>query len=192
MCDPGLEAARTTLGAPQEAWLSNRLTTSPATWNTVSSTTLFSPFEMQHAGDTYHYQSSWDYYPENRKRVLADMAQTANPVMLSADIHSNWAIDIKADPNDPESRTIGSELLATSLSSGWPPPLDGPMKDNVANNPHVHHYDGSERGYLLHDVTRDRWLTDMRVVDNVQDLDTPVRSQAKFAVIAGTPGVQRA
>ena len=191
-CEPGLEAARTTLGAPQEAWLSSRLTNSRAIWNAVSSTVLFSPFAMQHNGDTYHYESSWDYYPENRKRVLADMAQTSNPVMLSADIHSNWAIDIKADPTNPESQTIGTEMLATSLASGWPPPLDDPMKNNLSQNPHVHHYDGSERGYLLHEVTSKQWLTDMRVLDDVQDMNTKARSQATFAVEAGKPGVQRA
>jgi alkaline phosphatase D len=191
-CEPGLEAARTTLGAAQEAWLSQRLTKSPATWNAVSSTVLFSPFAMMRNGEAWHYESSWDYYPENRKRVLADMGRTANPVMLTSDIHSNWAIDIEADPANPESQTIGSEFLATSIASGWPPPLDTPMKAAMPDNPHVHHYDGSERGYLMHDITADRWLTDMRVVDNVQDMDTKVRSQAKFAVEAGRPGVQRA
>ena len=191
-CDPGLEAARTTLGAAQEAWLSARMTSSQATWNAISSTVLFSPFQMLRNGDVFHYESSWDYYPENRRRVLADMAQTANPVMLTSDIHSNWAIDIKADPENPESQTIGSEFLATSINSGWPPPLDAPMAENMANNPHVHHYDGSERGYLLHDITAERWLTDMRVVTDVQDMETDMRSQAQFVVEAGTPGVQRA
>ena len=191
-CEPGLEAARTTLGAPQEAWLSQRLTGSSATWNAVSSTVLFSPFAMMRNGEAWHYESSWDYYPENRKRVLADMARAANPVMLTSDIHSNWAIDIKADPANADSQTIGSEFLATSIASGWPPPLDNPMKAAMADNPHVHHYDGSERGYLLHDITAERWLTDMRVVDNVQDMNTKARSQAKFAVEAGKPGVQRA
>ena len=119
------------------------------------------------------------------------MAQTANPVMLTSDIHSNWAIDIKADPDDADSQTVGSEFLATSINSGWPPPLDMPMKENVGNNPHVQHYDGSERGYLLHDVTRANWTTDMRVIDNAQDMETAVRSQAKFIVEAGRPGVQR-
>ncbi|MEO0822824.1 MAG: alkaline phosphatase D family protein [Pseudomonadota bacterium] len=192
LCEPGLEAARTTLGAAQEAWLSHRLTGSQTTWNAVSSTVLFAPFEMHRGGDIYHYDASWDYYPENRKRVLADMAQTANPVMLTADIHSNWAIDIKADPADAESQTVGSEFLATSISSGWPPPLDLPMQENLSNNPHVQHYDGSERGYLLHDVTAQTWATDMRVIDDAQDMETAARSQAKFVVEAGRPGVQRA
>ena len=66
------------------------------------------------------------------------------------------------------------------------------MAQNVSNNPHVHHYDGSERGYLLHDITAERWLTDMRVVDDVTDMETKARSQAQFVVEAGTPGVQRA
>ena len=62
-------------------------------------------------------------------------ARTANPVMLTSDIHSNWAIDIKADPANADSQTIGSEFLATSLASGWPPPLDNPMKDNHGGQP---------------------------------------------------------
>ena len=132
-------------------------------------------------------------YPKNRKRLLAAIAESgvSNPMVLSADIHSNWAIDIKADPDDPESQTIGSELLATSLASGWPPPLDQPMKDNLPNNPHVHHYRGDERGYLLHEVTADTWSTDMRVVDDVQSADAKSSSQARFVVENGRPGVQK-
>jgi alkaline phosphatase D len=193
-CDPAIEAARTMLGEAQEAWISHQLATSKQKWNAIGSTVLFSPFAMQHKGDTFHYESSWDYYPENRKRLLAAIAESgvSNPMVLSADIHSNWAIDIKADSDNPESETIGSELLATSLASGWPPPLDQPMKDNLGNNPHVHHYRGDERGYLLHDVTQETWSTDMRVVDDVQSAVAKSSSQARFVVEDGRPGVQKA
>ncbi|MEO1016484.1 MAG: alkaline phosphatase D family protein, partial [Pseudomonadota bacterium] len=193
-CDPATGAARTMLGAPQEAWLSNQMATSAQKWNAQASTVLFSPFAMHHRNDVFRYESSWDYYPANRKRVTEAMQSSAlsNPIVLSADVHSNWAIDIKADADDPESATIGAELLATSISSGWPPPLDGPMQDNLTHNPHVHHYDGSERGYMLHDVNHTAWTTDMRVVDSVTTPDAKISSQARFVIENGRPGVQKA
>ncbi|EKF20221.1 alkaline phosphatase D family protein [Nitratireductor pacificus] len=185
---------RTTLGAAQEAWIADRFATSRQRWNATASSVLFAPFAMQHGGDTFRYESSWDYYPENRKRLIGAMKETglSNPVVLSADIHSNWAIDIPEDPDEPESAPIGSEMLATSISSGWPQPLDAPMKDNLTYNPHVHHYDSSQRGYMLHDVTPESWTTAMRVVDTIESAQAKVSNQARFAIEHGKAGVQKA
>ncbi|MGF1475316.1 MAG: alkaline phosphatase D family protein [Geminicoccaceae bacterium] len=194
-CDPVQEEARSMLGAAQEAWVAGRMAGSRQRWNnSFASTVLFSPFAMGHAGDRFVYESSWDYYPANRRRFLASVQDTglSNPVILSADIHSNWAIDVTENPDDPESRTIGSEFLATSLASGWPPPLDEPIKANLTNNPHVHHYRGDQRGYMMHEVTPESWTTDMRVVDTILTTDARVSSQARFAVEAGRPGAQKA
>lgn len=193
VCDPVLEESRTSLGRSQEAWLEDRIATSPANWNALASTVLFSPFAMRHNGDTYRYESSWDYFPANRRRILEALshANVANPVVLSADVHSNWAIDLTADPDDPESEVIGAELLSTSIASSWPPPLDGPIRENLGNNPHVKHYDGSERGYMLHTLDRGAWTTRMRVIDDVQRADPAIATQATFVVEGGRPGVQR-
>lgn len=192
-CDPVEEASRSMLGAAQEAWVAHQFRTSEQRWNALASTVLFSPFAMHRNNDIYRYESSWDYFPANRRRVIQAMqaAQLANPMVLSADIHSNWAIDIKADPDDPESATIGTEMLATSIASGWPPPLDDPMRHNLANNPHVHHYEGAERGYLLHHVTPSTWTTEMRVVDDITTSDAKISTQARFVVEDGRPGVQK-
>ena len=194
VCDPVVEESRTSLGEAQEAWLDQRMRTSDKNWNVMASTVLFSPFAMQHKGDTYRYESSFDYFPANRRRILETMQDSglSNPVILSADIHSNWAIDLKADAEDPESQTIGSEFLATSIASGWPPPLDQPIRDNLANNPHVHHYNGDERGYMLHSVSGDRWECEMRVVDDVRSMDAKEVVQARFVVESGDPGVKQA
>ena len=59
-CDPAVEAERTMLGEAQEAWISHQLSTSKQKWNAMGSTVLFSPFAMQHKGDTFRYESSWD------------------------------------------------------------------------------------------------------------------------------------
>ncbi|MEO1089445.1 MAG: alkaline phosphatase D family protein [Pseudomonadota bacterium] len=193
-CDAVVEEQRTCLGPSQEAWLAHQMASSEQRWNGLASTVLFSPFAMQHRGDTFRYESSWDYFPTNRRRVLDTMRSTGltNPVILSADVHSNWAIDVKADPDDPESRTVGTEFLATSIASGWPPPLDEPIRANLANNPHVHHYDGSARGYLLHDVTPTTWACTMRTVDDVRSPAAKAAVQAAFVVEDGIGGVKRA
>lgn len=192
-CDPVLEEQRTSLGASQEAWLQDRMAGSGARWNALGSTVPFSTYAMQHNGDTYRYESSWDYFPANRRRIVAQMQETglSNPMILSGDVHSNWAMDVKADAENPESQTIASEMLSTSIASGWPPPLDNPIKDNLENNPHVHHYNGAERGYMLHTLSPDQWQTQMRVVDTVQSMDATVSDQAVFVVENGRPGVQR-
>ncbi len=63
---------------------------------------------------------AWDGYPAARTRLLdgAWNAGVDNLVVLTGDVHVGYALDLKADFDDPDSRTIGTELVATSVSSG--------------------------------------------------------------------------
>jgi alkaline phosphatase D len=55
----------------------------------------------------------------------------SNPVSLAGDVHSNWAMDLKANFDNPQSATVGSEFVCTSISSGGDgediPPLLQPI-----------------------------------------------------------------
>jgi hypothetical protein len=39
------------------------------------------------------------------------------PVVLTGDVHRNWANDLKVDYKDPASPVVGSELVCTSITS---------------------------------------------------------------------------
>ncbi len=191
-CPPGQDAARSMLGRPQEAWLLSRLGASPALWNVLTSTVYFGPFDVWRGTERANYAYSWDGFPANRERVLARIAESglANPIVLSADVHSNWAKDIHRT-GLAEGPIVATEFVGTSVSALWPEPLAKPMLDSMARNPQVRYFDHTRRGYLLCDVDRTQWLTRM-MTTNALDRAAPVVQTTGFAVAPGRPGVQRA
>ena len=81
-----------------------------------------------------------------------------------------------------------TELVSSSVSANWPQPLDQPVRDNLENNLHVRFYDGSRRGYLLHDVTTERWHTRARGLVNARQLNSPIDDLARFTLHRGQTG----
>ena len=74
--------------------------------------------------------------------------------MLTGDVHANYAAELKADFDDPLSETIGTEFVATSISSGGDG-VDVPANVTVlrGENPHIK-FVNTQRGYLVCDLTR--------------------------------------
>jgi phosphodiesterase/alkaline phosphatase D-like protein len=141
-----------------------------------------------------HVPVRWEVagYRAARQQILDLLAtgQVANPVVLAGDIHSNRAADLKADFQNPDSATVGSEFVATSISSFGDTPTTtdfGPFGDN----PHIR-FSGHGRGYVVCRVTRNAWRSDYRVVDTVEQPESGVATVASFAVEAGRRGLQRA
>ena len=84
-------------------------------------------------------------------------------IILSGDLHSFWAMD-GYQVSSAEDQVPAVEFVSSSISANWPPPLSEPISRNLDNNPHVAYYEGSERGYLLHDVDANTWQTRYRAV----------------------------
>ena len=61
----------------------------------------------------------------------------------------------------------------------------------MGDNPHIRFGNGSRRGYVVVDVTAERSIARLRVVDDVTDPATGVATQATFAIDAGHPGAQQ-
>ena len=107
--------------------------------------------------------------------------------MLAGDIHSTWFSELHRDFNRPEVAPVAVEFVSTSISSDFPAAFDAPLKAaNPLLNPHVKYFDGLKRGYLRCAVGRDAWRTDVRTVDSIETRTSPVRTQASYAVAAGT------
>ena len=192
-CEEDSRRDRTMLGPEQERWLKEALENSPGKWNVIASTVLFAPFRFYRNGEFSIYRGGWDAYAADRSRILAalDRAPPSNPIVLSGDLHSSWAIDVKRDPGDSASPTVASEFLCPSISSDWPPQLNDPIEDNLGTNPHVRFYDGKRRGYCLHRVDREGWTTSFRTVSSVVRRGAEIDTRARFHVAAGRPGMER-
>jgi len=122
---------------------------------------------------------AWDGYAAARDRLLAAIATpgVANPVVLTGDVHRNWACEVKSNFADPESATIATEFVGTSISSGRDgADLPADSAQLLAANPHLRFTNG-QRGYLRCELDRTGWRTDFRVLAYVTRPGAPVSSR---------------
>ncbi|WLW55535.1 alkaline phosphatase D family protein [Streptomyces sp. YU58] len=194
---PGPESddpARTMTGATQERWLLDGWRASRALWNVVPQQVLFARRNVDLTTPSRVSMDAWDGYAASRRRVLdgAKAAGVENLMVLSGDVHSAYAFDIKDDADDLSSPTVGTEIVATSISSG----RDG--ADRPANwdtymraNPHLKFYNG-RRGYVTVALDRERARADFRTVPYVLTPGAPIATAASFVTEAGEPGLKPA
>ncbi|TLQ46374.1 alkaline phosphatase D family protein [Streptomyces marianii] len=192
---PGPESedpARTMTGEEQERWLLDGWRASDAVWNVVPQQVAFAQRRNLPTPDFKLSMDSWDGYPASRQRVLdgAEAAGIDNLVVLTGDVHVGYAFDLKKDFDDPSSRTVGTEFVATSVSSG----KDGAEKpanwDNLTRaNPHMRFYNG-RRGYVTVTLTTEHARADFRTVSAVTTPGAPVTTAASFVTQAGDPGLE--
>ncbi len=187
--DPGYaDTSRTLLGNSEEAWLIDRLRTTPAQWKLLGQGVMFAQLKAPGANQAtdpglYFINSDqWDGYEPARNRIFAGIQgdaahpQVDNVVVLTGDIHSSWAADLNPNPYTPASydRASGAgsmavEFVGTSVTS---PGIDTDTTGAIAGairayNPHFKYVQLTRRGYLLMDVNRDRVVGEWWYVDTV-------------------------
>ncbi|MFG1706232.1 alkaline phosphatase D family protein [Nonomuraea sp. M3C6] len=190
-CAETADPARTMTGPEQEQWLLSGLGRSKARWNVVAQQTIMAQFDYDLGPGKIVNLDEWDGYPAARSRILDFIAERrpSNPVVLSGDWHTHWVNDLKTDFDDPNSETVATEFAGTSISSGagW----DADVRAGLAANPHVKFYNGTYRGYVICDVTPERWRSDLRIVLAAADPASPAYTIAAFEVRDGEPGARR-
>jgi len=188
--------AGTLTGGPQERWLKGNLSSSRARWNVIAQQVMLSqlhfPDPTQTTPTIFGNMDQWDGYVPQRTRLLRflEAARVRNPIVLAGDIHSTWFSDLKRDFDDPDSPTVATEFVSTSMSSDFPAAFDAALQQiNPVFNPHVRYYQGVRHGYLRCELTRDTWRTDERTADSIEVRESPTRTTASFVVENGTPGL---
>ena len=188
-CPERRESGRTMLGFAQEAWLNSALAHSQAQWNLIAQDVMMAQGRIKQNNDFGFSTDDWDGYPANRTRLLKRIYDTRvpNPVVVSGDIHSFFANDLKLDFDDPSSPTVAAEIVGTSISS-YGPPYDVIAKA-LPDNPHMHFFESRQRGYLCVDLERTHLQAQMRIVSDVKDPKATIATLRTFAVESGKPGV---
>lgn len=187
------DPSRTITGDGQEQWLLEGLARSSATWNVLAQQVFFSQRDFELGpGEIYNYDA-WDGYLGSRQRLISGITErnVRNPVVLTGDVHQNYAVDIKEDFDDPDSATVGSEFVGTSISTGGngSDTTQG-GQEQMEENPHIKFYN-QQRGYVRCTLTPDQYRADYRVVPHVTEPGAPIYTRASFAVEAGNPGIQQ-
>lgn len=193
-CIERLDTSRTLTGDAQEKWLLDGLGASQARWNVLAQQVVFAQRDFE-AGPLERFSmDAWDGYAASRDRIVAGITERrpSHPVVLTGDVHVNYAADLKRDFADPSSETFGVELVGTSITSG------GNGSDTTAagttvlqENPHFKFFN-AQRGYVSCSVTPDTWRADYRVVPFVTTPGAPVSTRASFATERENPGLQPA
>lgn len=190
--DPGFsDPAREMLGAPEQAWLADRLRTTPSRWKLLGQGVMFAQLKGVGAanaagGGVFLNSDQWDGYEPARNRIYdvlkgdASHPPVDDVVVLTGDIHSSWAADLTQDPNNPVVATGGYdrvtgagsravEFVGTSITS---PGIDSDTTGAIANalratNPHFRYVQLTRRGYMIIDVTPARVVGEWWHVDTV-------------------------
>lgn len=181
------------IDAAQERWLGEGLAGSPQHWQLLAQQVMMAPIDRRAAGSTAAQPTfnmdSWAGYPTQRERIfdLFGRHPGGNVVVVTGDEHQNFALDL-----DHGGRTVASEFVATSITSGG----DGAEvragnERLMTDNPHLR-WTNDRRGYLVCDVTRRAWTGHYRVLDAVTQRGLPVRTAANWAIESGRTGLTRA
>ena len=178
-----LSETRTIMGPAQEQWLYSGMTSSPATWNVIANGVVVTAV-------TNDRVEQWDGYPANRRRLLAAMGQTSNPVVLTGDIHHHVAAELKADFASPSSKTVGVELVCSSIGSDG----DGADTDQWAQDwlahPYVKLYN-ARRGYVYATLTPTEMTSEFVTFPYIEaDANAKPKIHARFRTPAGTPRLE--
>lgn len=193
--DSALAHTQTMFGRKQRGWLYQNLLRSQAHWNVLAQQVMMGM--VNRVADAQHPEYSMDQWPGyaiERMQLMRFIRERSisNPVVLTGDIHSNWANELRVDDRNTEELPVATEFVATSLSSGGNG-VDKPnnMDQLLSTNPCVK-FHNLQRGYILCDVTQKEWRADYRVVDQVTQPGGKTTSRAAFVVESGQPLIHKA
>ena len=95
---------RTITGAEQEKWLLDGFKNSTQRWDILGQQVFFAERDRDQAPDIDDVSmDGWDGYASSRRRITQGWvdANVRNAVVLTGDVHRNWANDLKVDYKDP-------------------------------------------------------------------------------------------
>ncbi|GAA1584228.1 alkaline phosphatase D family protein [Kribbella sancticallisti] len=190
-CPAALDPARSITGPEQEKWLLDGLGGSSATWDVIGQQVYFAARDFTTGPAVSYSMDAWDGYAASRQRILDGIQErgVANPVVLTGDVHRHYANDLKTDFRNPDSATVGVELVTSSITSGGDgQDVPSNTQQLMTENPHLKLVN-NQRGYVSTRIERDSLRADFKVLPYVSTPGAPVSTRASFVVEAGTPGL---
>jgi len=185
-CSDADLASRSLPGNAQETWLLNSLNQHTGTWDIIGQQVFFARrFNASGAS-----MDSWDGYRASRARIQQGWVDrnVRNPVVLTGDVHRAWASDLKADYNNANSATIGSELVCTSVTSSGDGDGATTIPD-VGTNPWLKFFN-NRRGYIRTTINPTEMRADFRAIAKVSEHGLPATTVKSFVIQDGQPGLQ--
>lgn len=210
-CKEALHPGRTMIGADQKAWLLDSMANSSADWKFVASELMMMPVRTPKiplfnfladgenaAGNTFLTLDSWDGYPIERQKIIDAWVNRGlkDIVVCSGDIHNFFAGTIHANPDDPASPGIATELTTGSLTSKGMSEWLGSAATLVARrgisrqNSHIKFLDLTHHGYIEIEVRPDNIVGRMIGFNTIESTTGQPFVLKEFGVQRGVAGVR--
>ncbi|MCM8531778.1 MAG: alkaline phosphatase D family protein [Lentisphaeraceae bacterium] len=194
--DKALDPKNSLLGKNQKSWMYKSLLGSQAKWNVLAQQVMMGTVNTQRKkgkGAVYS-MDQWSGYIAERNDIMRFMSDRNidNPVVLTGDIHCNWANELRVDDLKNEEKIVASEFVVTSLTSGGNR-SQGTSTANIykANNAGVKFYN-EERGYILCELSSDKWVSHYKTTNDVLKPGGKTSIRSSYMVNAGNPKVYKA
>jgi alkaline phosphatase D len=192
-CTDRLAPNRSILGDDQEAWLEGNLRNSRATWDVLTQQVFFMQMDWTNGPGVGYSNEGWDGYVASRNRLAAVIDDNKrNGVVLTGDVHSHWAGEVKRDYQDPESKSVAVELVTTSVTSeGNGVDQEPNTAQLLAENPHVKFFNG-RRGYVRSVISKSEMSVDFRSLPLVTQPYALPYTSGSFVIEPGNPALNPA
>jgi alkaline phosphatase D len=191
-CAEALEPNRTMLGETQERWLYDGFKSAKARWTLLAQQVIMMRNDRDPDPNVFApSMDKWDGAVAARDRLFTaiEAAKVANIIVVTGDVHQNWAGELKKNFADEKSATLGVEFVATSVTSGGDGfDINDNFKTRLQQDPHIKFFN-SQRGYVRHVVTPNRWQIDFQVLDKVSVPDGRMSTHKSFVVESGKSGL---
>lgn len=188
---PDVNRPSEVLGERQHAWLADNLRRSPTTWQALAQQIMVMDLDRDPGPAVTHNLDSWAGYRPPRERLLRAIRDggKGSTIVLTGDEHQNFAGELHLDGRNPGPAPIATEFVGTSITSG------GDGVDQRADtsaiqavNPQLK-WHNAQRGFVLCDVSHERWQTEFVTLDAVSTRGAEASSRMKLAVEPGRPGI---
>jgi alkaline phosphatase D len=192
-CPESMSPEATLLGAAQREWLLNGLAQSGAHWNVLAQQVMMARVDREPGRSEKFCMDQWPGYEIERRYVLQQLRdrKILNPVVLTGDVHSNWANELTLHSDLDFKSPVAAEFVGTSITSeGDGRRFPANLRETLAENPFVKFYN-AERGYVKCEISPKQWRTDYRTVEFVEKRDAPMNTRATFSLDSGSSVLNR-
>lgn len=193
-CDEALDPRATLLGERQRHWLKSGLADSPTRWNILAQQVMMARVDRLIGAEIGYSMDQWPGYEMERREMLEFFHErkVPNSVVLTGDIHSNWANELTVHSDVDYKYPVAAEFVGTSISSGGDGSANPKSRGELlAENPFVKFF-STERGYVKCELTPEQWRSDYQMVEFVTRKGAPLHTRASFVLESGSPKLHKA